>query len=223
MKAGRGGWGNWLLVALLAGSSAVLWLQWRWTPEPGRFSDRKQEAERSWQRLEGCRMVAYGANDGDSFKVDTGNGEHVFRLYFVDCPEKQRHPANGDRLADQGIYFGGLGESGVLLAGAAAREFTLKKLRAGTFAVVTRWEKVFDSGRFYGHVLVPGPDGRMEDLAELLVAAGLARIHTLGSDHPGRGRERDVRRRLLLLEAEARSAGRGAWENGAKRPGKGQG
>ncbi len=221
MKSRRGWWGGWLLLGLLAGCGAVLWLQRLWVVEPGWFPERQQRGgtSLSWERLSGCRVMAYASNDGDSFKVDTGTGEHVFRLYFVDCPEKQRHPAGGERLADQGSYFGGLGEDEILRAGVAAREFSLKLLRAGDFTVVTRWEKVFDSGRYYGHVLVAGPDGKPADLAEQLVAAGLARIHTMGADHPGRGSEREVRQRLRQLEDDARNGGRGAWENGAKRAG----
>jgi endonuclease YncB( thermonuclease family) len=220
MKSRPRGWGGWLLLGLLAGCGAVLWLQRAWVSEPGWFPERQQRGTAlSWERFAGCRLVAYPPNDGDSFKVDTGTGEHVFRLYFVDCPEKQRHPAGGERLADQGAYFGGLGEDEILRAGVAAREFSLKLLRAGDFTVVTRWEKVFDSGRYYGHVLVSGADGKPEDLAEQLVSAGLARIHTMGAEHPGRGTEREVRQRLRQLEESARNGGRGAWENGAKRAG----
>ena len=220
MKSRRGWWGGWLLLGLLAGCGAVLWLQRLWVGEPGWFPERQPRGTSlSWERLSGCRLVTHPPNDGDSFKVDTGTGEHVFRLYFVDCPEKQRHPAGGERLADQGAYFGGLGEEEILRAGVAAREFSLKLLRAGDFTVMTRWEKVFDSGRYYGHVMVAGPDGKMEDLAEQLVTAGLARIHTMGADHPGRGSEREVRQRLRQLEEDARKGGRGAWENGAKRAG----
>jgi len=220
MKSRPRGWGGWLLLGLLAGCGAVLWLQRAWVSEPGWFPERQQRGTAlSWERFAGCRLVAYPPNDGDSFKVDTGTGEHVFRLYFVDCPEKQRHPAGGERLADQGAYFGGLGEDEILRAGVAAREFSLKLLRAGDFTVVTRWEKVFDSGRYYGHVLVSGADGKPEDLAEQLVSAGLARIHTMGAENPGRGTEREVRQRLRQLEESARNGGRGAWENGAKRAG----
>lgn len=220
MKSRRNWWGGWLLLGLLVVCSAVLWLQRLWVAEPGWFPERPRGGTAlPWERLTGCRLVSYPPNDGDSFKVVTGTGEHVFRLYFVDCPEKQRHAAGGDRLADQGVYFGGLEEDGVLRAGVAAREFSLKLLRAGDFTVVTRWEKVFDSGRYYGHVLVNGADGKPADLAERLVSAGLARIHTMGAEHPGRGSERELRRRLRQLEEDARKGGRGAWENGAKRAG----
>lgn len=212
--------GGWLLLGLLGACGLVFWLQSAWLRDPGWEPERRPRGTAwSWERLPGCRLAAYSANDGDSFKVVTGADEHVFRLYFVDCPEKQKHSSGGARLADQGAYFGGLDEDEVLRAGVAAREFSLNLLRAGNFTVVTRWERVFDSGRYYGHVLVPRADGTFADLAEQLVLAGLARIHTMGAEHPGRGGERELRQRLRKLEDEARHGGRGAWEKGAKRAG----
>ena len=121
MKSRPRGWDGWLLLGLLAGCGAVLWLQRAWVSEPGWFPERQQRGTAlSWERFAGCRLVAYPPNDGDSFKVDTGTGEHVFRLYFVDCPEKQRHPAGG------GLYGGdevgeGIRQRSVLRACAGIR------------------------------------------------------------------------------------------------------
>lgn len=160
----------------------------------------------TWQTLDGCTLVEDGSNDGDSFVLRHEGRDYTFRLYFVDCPESSHHPRNGERLASQGRYFGGLSAAETIAAGEAAREFSLHRLRGGPVRVVTRWEPVFDSARRYALITVQG-----EDLAEQLVRHGLARIHTLGASPPGGEPERDIRLRLHSLERTARARKEGAW------------
>lgn len=77
------------------------------------------------------------------------------------------------------------------------------------FIVRTRWQGVYGGERVtrkYGIVSVGD-----QDLAELLVANGLARIHGMGIG----GRTREEVERLKGLEAMAREEGLGAWGLGS--------
>jgi endonuclease YncB( thermonuclease family) len=159
-----------------------------------------------WVELRGCTLAEDRGNDGDSFEIWHGGQRQVMRLYFVDCPEKTRHQYNGARLAEQGRYFGGLTEEETVGIGEKARDFTLDRLRAGSFRVLTRWEQVFDSERHYAFVMT-GQD----DLGELLVREGLARIFTKGEDRPGGRRAKAEKQHLQAVERQAKAARQGAW------------
>jgi endonuclease YncB( thermonuclease family) len=160
----------------------------------------------------GCRLVEGRGNDGDSFRVRFPDGaEHVLRLYFVDAPESgertyRNGESNGTRLDDQARDLGGLTREGTIALGREAKERVHGILARGPFTVATRWQPVFDSGRYYAFVTV---DGRF--LHELLVEQGLARIYTRGAGLPD-GTSRMVQERhLRALERQAKAARRGAW------------
>lgn len=158
-------------------------------------------ADRPWQILEDCEWVECPNNDGDSFKVQWNGGELTIRLYFTDTPEISL--SYGDRIRAQADYFGITPEQAVKV-GRMARDFTREVLQDG-FSVRTRWQGVFGGQRAlhkYGIVLVDG-----SDLAELLVANGLARIHGMGI----RGQTWEEVKRLRELEAEAKAGRKGAW------------
>lgn len=159
-----------------------------------------------WERLDGCTLVDDRNNDGDSFVLRHGGEDFTFRLYFADCPEKRRHQFNGDRIAQQGRYFGNLSEGATIATGEEARDFALEILRNSPVTVETRWEEVFDSERHYAFVTAGGTD-----LAEALVSRGLARIHTKGASRPGGPSERDQKKRLHELGSMARAKRLGAW------------
>ena len=166
-----------------------------------------------WVLLEDCRFVSRSTNDGDSFRVAADGKEYTFRLYFVDCPETQRLPSSPGRINDQGRYFAGLTDSEVLAFGKDARTFTANLLGRSPFTIFTRWERVFDSQRFYAHVRFPAAQGQPADLAEALVSAGFARIHTSGADHPLGLSERQQHQHLRSLERKARASRLGAWHH----------
>lgn len=204
----------------LAVIAAALWLrETGWLPDdaprrpgrnpgnaPARPGDPLPPPAAALQRLDNCTLVEGRGNDGDSFEVFDGARRFTARLYYADCPERYTHSYYGDRVAAQGQYFGGLSADETVRAGEIAREFTLRTLGKAPFTVWTKWERVYDSDRVYAFVRTG--DG---DLAELLVRAGLARIHTKGSPSPEGRSVQAGRRRLLDLEREARRAGRGAW------------
>jgi endonuclease YncB( thermonuclease family) len=203
------------VVATLALAAAAAWLRHEGTGHggfpPSRRSSATPAPTAAWTELRRPSLAEGPADDGDSFTVRHADGEDVVRLYFVDCPEKRRHQHNRERLAEQGAAFGGLSESDTLRIGRAARDFTLTLLRDRPFRVVTRWEQVFDDRRHYAHVFVTQPDGTERPLPELLVDAGLARIHTRGADLPDGTRRARFEHNLRSLEKSARLAGRGGW------------
>jgi endonuclease YncB( thermonuclease family) len=194
-----------LLLIVVAGYRA--W-QGEWPLRDG--AERKTAAKTAtkvFQVLTEARLQPNRGNDGDSFILNHRGEQHTFRLYFADCPEKERHAHNAQRLREQGAYFGGLREAETVAVGKAAKERTETWLQTLPFTVYTKWQGVYDSGRYYAFVVFQ--DG--EELSEKLVREGLARIHTTGTTLPD-GRSRQVfEARLRQLEREARAARRGGW------------
>lgn len=190
----------WMLIALLV----LGWSGWHEWQQP---KTEKREATKVFEVIFDGRLHPHQDNDGDSFHLEHGGRVHEFRLYFADAPEKKRHPLNGDRLAEQGQYFGGLGEAATVAIGQQAEAFTREWLSTQRFTVCTKWHAVYGSGRYYAFILFP--DG--EDLSAKLVRAGLARIHTGGTTLPDGREARAYQQQLQQLEAEARAARRGAW------------
>lgn len=158
-------------------------------------------AARPWQVLEGCQLVDSTINDGDSFRVHWNGGELTVRLYFADTPEADYRFM--DRTRAQAAYFG-ITEEQAVEVGKQAKMFTRDVLKGG-FSIRTRWQGVFSGqkgARKYGIVSVGD-----KDLAELLVANGLARIHGMGIG----GKTWEEVERLKALEAQAKAEKRGAW------------
>jgi endonuclease YncB( thermonuclease family) len=166
---------------------------------------------RQWERLEGCEYLEGVYSDGDSIEVRRDGERHVFRLYFVDCVEK--NPASRARRRTQGKYFGLKASEGTPLRAAyLAKNYTREKLRQ-PFTVHTRWQRVDPEGDNPSvRAFVETAGGG--DLARLLVSEGLAIIRhgeTAVSDHPnGRGSS-EISADLRKAEAEAKANKRGAW------------
>lgn len=175
---------------------------------PARAKQERPRAASGYEVLTGCALVENRNNDGDSFKIRRDGGVHEFRLYFVDAPEKRLHQHNGERLDHQGRYFGGLSRNRTIAIGQQAKELAGELMSARPFRVETRWQPVFDSGRFYAFVFF---DDDGDELSEKLVRAGLARIYTEGADLPDGRKKADFERHLKKLEAEAKKNKRGAW------------
>jgi endonuclease YncB( thermonuclease family) len=166
---------------------------------------------RSWEVLEGCEYWEGAHSDGDSIEVRRRGKHHVFRLYFVDCLEK--NPVSRARRRVQAQYFGLKGSEGAALRAAyLARNFTKSKLRE-PFTVYTRWEPV-ESGGDNPAVRAFLKTAGDEDLSWLLVHEGLAIIRhgdTAISDHPDGTRANEISSDLREAEREAQSNKRGAW------------
>lgn len=174
--------------------------------DPAAQSKNRHAASGTWEKFENCTLMEDRANDGDSFILRHGGESHTFRLYFADCAEKYRSDLNAERLAQQAAHFGGISVESVVATGQEARDVSLALLRSGPVTLETRWEEVYDSGRYYAFVRASG-----KDLAELLISKGLARVHTGGATRPGGASERTQRDMLLKLEQSARSRHLGAW------------
>lgn len=158
-------------------------------------------AAKPWQTLEGCTLVTGPGNDGDSFRVRWSNEEFIVRIYYADAPETRANFT--DRVQAQADYFG-IPVDRAIAAGKLAQAYVMDLLKDG-FTIKTRWQGVYGGARAarrYGCVSVQG-----KDLADLLVANGLARIHGMGIS--GQTSEEVVR--LRELEAQAKAEKRGAW------------
>lgn len=159
-----------------------------------------------WETLEHCRLLENKSRDGDSFHVQQGNREYIFRLYFVDAPETDADFP--ERLDDQAAYFR-LSKAQVKDLAREAREFTAGQLNAG-FRVITRWENAGGRGnlaRYYGIVMMAD-----KNLSVELVRNGLARVHGKAAAWPeGPGSSQFISE-LKRLELDARERRLGVWD-----------
>ena len=163
--------------------------------------------QRRWTHLDNMILVEHPGNDGDSFHTRRNRSRYLLRLYFVDTPETDmRFP---DRIQEQADYFGVTAEQ-VVEGAKMGDRFTHELLSRGPFDVYTKYHDARGASqmnRIYAMVKV---NGRW--LCELLVEAGLARIHGFWDDLPdGRTSSRLHRSRLQALENQARAARRGIW------------
>lgn len=196
---------RWVIGVLLLAVGSQVWkeVQKRQSaPEP-----RAGKAAKVFEVMYEARLLDAPNNDGDSFKISYRGKVHELRLYFADCAEKRRHAYNGDRLREQGDYFGGLSEARTVALGQQAQAFAREWLQGRPFTVYTKWQGVYGSGRHYAFVVFP--DG--EDLSAKLVREGLARIHTTGATLPDGRTAGKYEQELRGLEAEAQAARRGGW------------
>lgn len=163
-----------------------------------------------YEVISGCRLVDHRNNDGDSFHVRLGTGDEVeLRLYFVDAPESRRHQYNGKRIGHQARYFG-ISDANSVELGVKAKKFVLNELDQNVFTVYTKWQEVYDSGRYYAFVKLKF-DGEERWLDEILVDRGLARIYTEGATMPDGESASQRKRTLRLRERAARGTKQGGW------------
>ena len=204
---------NYLWLALmLAGVALAFRLETQPELRRGPPSRTAEKARSQFAALHDARLVEHRDNDGDSFHIaHDGGEEHEFRLYFVDAPEKRLHQFNGDRIKEQGRYFGKLSTEQTIGIGLEAKALTAELLKSRRFTVLTRWQRVFDSGRYFAFVFFDEGGGETEELSEKLVRAGLCRIYTQGANLPDGRHEKEFEARLRKLEREARARKQGAW------------
>jgi endonuclease YncB( thermonuclease family) len=191
----------WVLLSLIAVGVQV-WRENQDGPPPG-----SKQARKVLEVILGARLHDHPDNDGDSFHIDHDGQTHEFRLYFVDCPEKKRHAFNGERLAQQGQYFGGLSETETVRMGQQAKTLTQRLLSTESFTIYTKWQSVYNSRRHYAFVIFA--DG--EDLSAKLVRAGLGRIHTGGTTLPDGRSVSSYQKQLRGFEQLAQTQHLGAW------------
>jgi endonuclease YncB( thermonuclease family) len=160
-------------------------------------------AAKPFERFDRCTLEPDEWTDGDSFRVRLPDGRlETFRLYYNDTTESR---SRGKRSDEQAAYFGITHGEAVEL-GKVAKEFTARAL-AKPFTIQTRWRAVFGPSRYYSFVFTA--DG--EDLAELLVRNGLARIYGTRTPLPDGRDSRQYLAALATWEEQAKSARLGGW------------
>ncbi|HEY2711476.1 MAG TPA: helix-hairpin-helix domain-containing protein [Chthoniobacterales bacterium] len=158
-----------------------------------------------WQTFRNCHYLPNSANDGDSFHVRANGKEYIFRLYFVDAPETDRSVP--ERVREQATYFH-TSISKTLEIGAEAERFTRHEL-ARPFTVRTCFQNARGRSRLPRYFAFVESDHT--DLAEKLVANGLARVYGAASRAPQMNRPEVEWRRLEQLERQARTDRIGGW------------
>lgn len=174
---------------------------------PARPAEKAPSAQQ-FTKLENCRLIANRSNDGDSFHVQCQGKEYIFRLYFVDAPEAETDATVASRVAEQAQYFH-VSEERALQLGNEAAAFASKRL-SGPFTVFTRFKDALGRSklqRFYGVVMI-GQD----DLAQLLVKNGLARIYGVRTPLPDGSDSRAYLKKLAALESQAKRSRIGGWK-----------
>ncbi len=158
-----------------------------------------------------ARIDTETAFDGDSFRIHTSGTSMVVRLYFADCAETRAdHEAQVRRVGEQTRYFGLENVIDTLQGGLDAKTFAHAQLQK-PFTVHTRFARaggMSRTPRVYGFITTH--DG--QDLARLLVAAGLARTRGLGCETPTGISRSEMFAQLEDLEAAAMLARRGIWK-----------
>ncbi len=154
-------------------------------------------------------LVETSANEGDTLRVRHGMDEFVFVLYYVDALETNMdHPS---RVSEQGRWFQ-TSEKAVVELGQAAAAYVTKLLKENHFNVLTRWERVPNTARYYAIVKVQQPQGPVY-LADLLIRHGYARVGSLMTELPDDSRDQaGYLDELRRLDEKARLARAGIWE-----------
>jgi len=166
-------------------------------------------------------LVAYPATlkeskwaDGDSFPVEITRDKKketvTVRLYFVDCPEKNKSSKNdAQRILEQARYFGVKDANTILTYGKTAKTRT-EELLSKPFTLHTSFASALgrsSSQRYYG--LIQLESG--EFLSTVLTREGLTRVH--GKTHmlPDKSHSSIYRSKLDDLELAAAMSMKGIW------------
>jgi len=164
-----------------------------------------RDQSKAWIVLKDCRLIPNPANDGDSFHVNAGEKEYLFRLYLVDAPETDEMTPR--RLVEQAKYFN-ITVPQAIEVGRAAKDFTQEKL-SQPFTVFTHMSDALGQSRlerFYAFV-----ETKEGDLGEQLVRNGLARSYGFKGAPPGVTNSRVEVEKLQQFEDEAKRDKIGGW------------
>jgi len=163
---------------------------------------RPKEVSEQFQIFPRPELVESRANEADTLRVRSGQEEHIFVLYFVDALETtENHP---QRVAEQARYFMVKDVETITRTGREAAAFVADVLKRKPFNVLTRWERVPNTLRYYAIIVVEGDDGRPVYLADLLMRRGYARVSGVDTFLPGDAR--DVPTYMAELQSLARKA-----------------
>src|SRR5205807_3329148 len=172
--------------------------------QPASAGDRKE-----WVKLTDCHYVEGKDNDGDSFRVRSGDKEFTARLYYVDAPETNLR--QGDRTHEQSLHFG-ITLDETMKAGEKAKQRT-KELLQKPFVIWTRWATAGGRGRESRYYVIVEVDGK--SLGEILLSEGLARAKGTAPNLPSGEHAKEYMERMDSLENAARERRLGAWATSA--------
>ncbi len=134
-------------------------------------------------------LVETRANEADTLRIRIGNDEHTFVLYFVDALEAtMTHP---QLVADQVRYFKHTDEKVITRAGTEAAAYVTELLKTHPFEVITRWERVPNTLRYYALIRFLREDGQRVYLMDLLLRKGYARLDGVETHQHGVAENRD--------------------------------
>lgn len=181
---------------------------------PGEGGVPRQTVEK-FQILPSPALVETSANEADTLRIRYGGEEYVFVLYYVDALETSMdHP---QRVAEQGRWFQ-VSEKDVVETGRDAALYVSQLLKDNHFNVLTRWERVPNTVRYYAVIKVQQPQGPVY-LADLLVRRGYARVGSLMTELPDDHRDQaGYLAELKALDQRARQAKSGIWARSAGLP-----
>lgn len=168
-----------------------------------------------FQVVPGAVLVETRANEADTLRMKVGDEEHIFVLYFVDALEaSDTHP---QRIHDQAKWFG-LDETGhgvIIETGLEALAYVGRLLTTSRFSVITRWERVPNTIRYYALISVEHQPGKAPVwLADLLIGEGYGRVHGLTTPFPAASDSRTIPeylQDLKRLSQDARRRKAGIW------------
>ena len=159
----------------------------------------------------GAEFVESRANEPDAFRVKIGTEEIVFVLYFVDALEASwTHP---QRVAEQARWFGNTQNQVIVDGGVVAMNYVADLLKSKPFTVLTRWERVPNSSRYYAMISVDAEPGKRAYLSDLLMRKGYARVGSVSTFLPADDARQmeDYAVELRDLGKQARTQKQGIW------------
>ena len=181
------------------------------TPSIPLGEDGKPKSE--YQVVTDCRLEDDTANDGDTFRLATPQGSHLFRLYWAQTV--QMNGGSPESIREFMDHFSLKTEDRLRELAVEARDFTRNMLRAVPFRIATRWEKDPADGAFLCFVYASDADAakpRLQNIALLLVQNGLAIIRPCSRPLPEIDTTAgDFQDHLTEAESEAHRQLSGGW------------
>jgi endonuclease YncB( thermonuclease family) len=141
----------------------------------------------TFELLDKTTLVETRANEADTLRFRTGADENIFVLYFVDAIEASTsHP---QRINEQARWFGNVNDRLLVETGVEALNYVRDLLKSRPYQVLTRWEQVPNSTRYYALIRVEIQPGKGVYLADLLMQAGYARVQGVTTPLPNDSRD----------------------------------
>ncbi len=171
----------------------------------------QRPVEKNFLSFPKVELVQTPSNEADTLRLRLPKeGEQVFVQYFIDALDTSF--THLDRVNEQASYFGKASPNAVIEAGKEAMDYVSKLLNTHPFMLLTRWERVPDTDRYYALIRVEYEKGKWQYLSELLVRQGYARISGVTTPLPdSKMTEDDYLQELRDAAKSARQKKLGIW------------